>query len=616
MRMDSFALATPSIHPLLSSRVVSYDREALRTGGLLALILVLAAVVRFGGLDRESRWGDEYLQTMSYAWPLQYVAMWSRALPQPPLDASIGWALFKIDDSVWMMRAPAAFFGVAGVGMCFVLGRKMGCSSVGLVAAALLAASPMHWRLSQTARPYTIYGVVWLVMLWTLMRALEHPTRRRLAVFGFTAVVLTLVRGMAPWVALLSVGLVLTALRVRGRRSSDGGDGEDAHAVKRVWGITVLAVFIGLPVLVYLLTGAMQQTTLSTLDQPVAQSYLAGFTERLTENALVWWHASQAMFGKGAPLILLLAALGVAVHLRRWRSLTLPVRCVCGVAWLVGPVHLVVFSVAVSKYPMADRYAHFLLPIVAVFAGSSLVGLLRWSQLRFEAAPTLQRMSGGALVLLVLASPAMSTLRGTGQYYNADWRGCADYLADKVTSGDVIMVFQDRPLGAYQPCFWGKHEWPDDSNRPLGESMWTLASSEAHWKRLLQASGRCWLVICHDFGGEPADAYRSRGLAVAPPGMELTKFRGLDLLRLTTTSSDALAEAVSACDTVLALGLTHPDAAAIGHVLRSRLLLHRGDAGGANAALERAIDLVPPRRQAWFTAATANHVRVLGESAP
>ena len=587
-----------------SARLGTHRRGTAWVWMLLGLILVAAAWLRFTGLERESRWTDEYFETISYYYPPQYTVLNSWRSAQPPLGALMGWAAVRIDDSLRGMRAPAAVFGVLSVGLCFLLVRKLSSAPAGLIAAALLAFSPLHFRMSQTARPYTICVAAFILMLWMLARALEQPDRRRLTWFALSACLLSLTRGLAP-VAILfaffvSLGVGYAWVRWRHQDTGEESVGSACRALGGTWLVTMLVGAATAVQLVILVVGARSYTVFSAVPPVQESSHFSALASSLLANVVVWGAAGPALFGSGATWVAALALLGFAALAVRWNTLPLSTRAVCAGALLAGPVYLTAYTVAVPERLITDRYGLFLLPVAAGFAAAGVLALLRALSRILTPRPCLRL--GAALVLAgaLLAGPARSTIAWTRLYFNADWRGCAACLVDKVTADDVVIVLQDRALGKYQPAFWGKCEWPEEG-RPLAEAAWTLATSDSHWQRLLQQRGRCFLVIKYAEWFQPRDAYLARGLQSAPPGMQLAKFRGLDLLwRDDDLAPRAQAGLLTACDDLLKVPLEHADARAIPYLLRSRVELHAGDLGAARASLRCAATHVPAELNAWF----------------
>lgn len=582
-----------------------HRRGAAYVWVLLGLILVAAAGLRFTGLEREGRWCDEYFQTASYQHAPQYAVLNAWTSGQPPLDYLIGWAAVRIDDSLRGMRLPAATFGVLGVALCFFLVRKLSSWQEGAIAAALLAFSPLHWRMSQTARPYTICVAAFILMLWMLARALEQPDRRRLTWFAISACLLSLTRGLAPAAILFAFFLTLgtSYVWVRWRRRQDTGEARISSTRKALGGTWLITTLVGLAtavLLAALVVGARSYTAFSTQAPVQGAAHFRELASQLLANVAVWGSAGPAMFGQGATLVVVFALLGVGVFVTRWNCLPLGTRAICVGALLAGLVYLAAYTVAVPDRLITDRYGLFLAPMIAWLAAAGLMALLR-NVGKVLSPPWAVRLgAAGVVAMLLLAGPARSTYAWSRLYFNADWRGCATYLADKVTADDVVIVLQDRALGEYQPTFWGKHEWPNDRKRPLAEAAWTLATSEPHWQRLLRQRGRCFLVVKYSEWAQPRDAYRTRGLQSAPAGMQLVKFRGLDLLWRDEAAGDPHARLLVACDDLLAVPLEHPDARAISYLLRSRLQLHVYDLDAARASLDLAAASVPQSLREWF----------------
>ncbi len=598
--------------------------ESSQRGGrtvllMLAVVLAVSCVLRFGGLDRESRWCDEYLQTSSYRLPPRYVVMFAQGQQQPPLDYLIGWALAYVDDSVWTMRAPAAFFGVVGVAFCFLLTRRMSSWREALIASTIVALSPLHLRMSQTARPYTILVAAFLITLWALHRAIEQPMWRRVLIYAAAAYVMTLTRALAPPVVMLSAGMVLTAAYgISLRRNRTAAAVDRTRSTGRVLAATVIVGLIAIPMLLFILGVAGDWTVFGDVRAPDGRPLPPGALARMQSNAMLWAAAPKTMFGAAWIAIVPLSIAGAIRCAVRWTTMPLATRCVWSVCGLSVPVYLVTFSAAVSNTPLHDRYGLYWMPVLAMLASVAVVrGFEFGRSLLAGYRPGLRRTIAACVIVLLLIPTASPAIAWRQWYFNADWQGCAAYLAKRVTGDDVVMVFQDRSLGEYQPAFWGKYEWPDDGKRPLGESMWTLATSEAHWQRLLRKAGRCYVVIKYEDvkGGLRPDEYAVRGLRQAPPGMVLKKFRGLDLLIEIEPPGDLTNAMMVACDRVLQLPMRHREAAAIPLLLRSRLQLLAGDRDGAAATYEIAQSNVPPSERVWFNRMAIQHATALAKAA-
>src|SRR5262249_22530340 len=121
----------------------------------------------------QSLWFDEVLTVVgaqSFAWVLYSAHIFGH----PPLQYLVGWLVGGAHATEGWLRTPFVAAGVAGVVATGYLGRRLLGTSTGLLAAALLAISPLHVELSQLARPYA-FLVLAVTLSWlTLFRALQR----------------------------------------------------------------------------------------------------------------------------------------------------------------------------------------------------------------------------------------------------------------------------------------------------------------------------------------------------------------------------------------------------------------------------------------------------------
>lgn len=481
-----------------------------------------------------------------------YVVLAARDAAQPPLDYLLGWAIHQINPSLWAMRAPAAAFGIVSIALTYLLARRFADWNTSLIAAGLVAFSPFHFQMSQTARPYTIFLAALLLMIWALVAALDQPHWRRLVLFGGSAMLMTLTRGMAPSVILLATAITLGAfaLVVREPRSRIG--------LRRAWVVTMTVGVFAAGVTAFLIEADRSWSVLSAAGASGLQGPSAMRIGRLIQNLLHWADAPSLYFAGAAACVLVFAGVGAVCTVAAWRRIPIPGRVVMTLFTIAGPLFLLVYTVAVREWPLAPRYAFFLLPFVATLSSIGAVGLANLFAQRLGIRESASRWIGLVAGVLLIATPAGAALIQSRSYSNPDWRGCATYLRDRVSADDIIIVIQDRPVGEYQSTFWGKYEWPDSFDAPLAESAQTFVTSSSHWNRLLRQSGRCYLVIYHQVVGDTANAYRRAGLRRAPTGATMTKFRGLDLLEF-QTSDRGLVAVREACRAALTIPMVHED---------------------------------------------------------
>lgn len=609
---------------------IGYSQPVACTGSrlviaALALILAGAGLLRLSGLDREGRWGDEYQQTRSYDLPLtypHYVVMAAKQQGQPPLDYLIGWLLTRVHRSDWMRRMPAAVFGILGVALCFALTRRMFSPPAGLVAAGLLAVAPLHTALSREVRPYTIAMAAMLLALLAMERALSQPVRRRLIVYAVVAYVFTLTRGLLPLVVLLSIGVSLTLVWVlpalSGKRPTEfrHTQGWPEGAIRRVWFTTLLVGLAAVPMVFFLVSGN-PYTVLNSAGRTAGTLRGQPLFERLSVNLAAWADLPRDIFGEAYAVVLAFVFLGL---LRLWREVrrargpSPTSRLILGVMLLSGPLYLIVYSATVSFHPINTRYGMFLTPILSIIAALGFVQITQWLRQIAPERIGLRVLASTVVLSILVASPMHMTLRRMNYFSRPDWRGCAARLEPTVSPNDVIVVFQDRPLLEPQATFWGKYDWPVSMARPLAEPLWSLASSESHWQRLTKQDGQVYVVIRREVRAGPEDIYLSYGLAEAPSGATLEKFRGLDLLTLRSPADSAVGRLIQACNLLASMPKEHADSDAMVLALRSRLELLGGQFAFAVESYDRAQQLVPAGLSDWFADSMADHITALNQA--
>lgn len=143
----------------------------------LAAILLLGAALRLCALGQESLWADEYHSLLNATQPncrAVCLSAWNQGV-QAPYFLILHDFIRVAGQSDLALRLPSAVFGVLAIGVMYLLGRGLfsGKIAPALLAAAILAISPMHVWYSQEARPYALQVLVELLALLALVRGLR-----------------------------------------------------------------------------------------------------------------------------------------------------------------------------------------------------------------------------------------------------------------------------------------------------------------------------------------------------------------------------------------------------------------------------------------------------------
>lgn len=150
--------------------------------GLLALIVLLGAALRFYELGGPSLWNDELSswRRASYDTVAKVITKGTIDDVHPPGYYLLLHFVQKVGDSEWMLRLPSAIAGVASLVVIFLLGRRLWSDKEGLIAAGLMAVlwAPIHY--SQETRAYSLLVLFSMlsVMAWmSVMREVDHKGR-------------------------------------------------------------------------------------------------------------------------------------------------------------------------------------------------------------------------------------------------------------------------------------------------------------------------------------------------------------------------------------------------------------------------------------------------------
>ena len=218
----------------------------MRAGVLAAAAVALAAgvVLRFAATG--DLWLDEALAVNIAKLPLGDIPDALRHDGAPPLYYALlhGWMAIFGDGTV-AVRVMSGLFGVAALPLAWAAGRRLGGRPAAEASLFLLAASPFAVRYATEARMYSL--VVFLVLAGhlALLRALEQPTRPRLAAVSVVTGLLLLTH---YW-AIFLVGTVLAVLALDARRRGDPGG--PARKVVSAVAAGFAALVPWLPVLAY-----------------------------------------------------------------------------------------------------------------------------------------------------------------------------------------------------------------------------------------------------------------------------------------------------------------------------------------------------------------------------
>jgi uncharacterized membrane protein len=438
----------------------------------LALILLIAAALRIGGLTAESLWLDEGHTVWRISQPAFEML--------PDADEGAQGPLYYFGLKVWceilgngpfMLRFPSALFGIAAVPLFFWLGRRWFGESTGLIAALLLATNPFAIHYAQDARPYTLFLFLSAASFVYLGRLLDSPRGRDGLLYALST-------ASAVYTHAFSAFLLLAHAVVYAIERRFGGKAASAIAPRRFAALLAVILLAAAPVVVQY--GAQYAHMANgTADLPLPQT-----TVRLLGKALfnyfMWPWLSIAAFT--------LMAVVLPFELRRNAPLRAPVLAAAAIAGLsIGLPWLASSSTTAIFTP---RYS---IP--------GLVGLLLLVAASLAHLGGARRVAATAVFIVLTAVPLY-------RYYTMvdkdPWRQTAAFVEQAAAPGDVIVAV---PPWTMRP--FGYHLRPPEGVRVAAPRDTALVDT------LLAGTNRIWLVASYPARESVVPKYLANALAAS-----------------------------------------------------------------------------------------------------
>ncbi len=389
-------------------------------GLAVAILMVIAGVLRFQQISKKSFWFDEGVSVAiaRLDWYNFARLLWRREANMSLYYLLLrGWLHFGHSEA--FIRALSVLAAVATIPVLYCLGRQLFDRRVGLIAATLLTVNAFHIAYSQEARSYSLFVLLSTLSVLYFVRSVQDPSphNRRMHIATSALAV------YAHFFAILLVVTEWLSLKLYERRDA-------SHQLRNSWR---WIAGLSAPILIFVaVTGA---GPLAWIPRPGLHDLYRLF---------LW------LSGDGGWILLLIYALGClpawmaaierspaqAADSNRWKYGLL-------FLWLVFPL---AFILLVSRLrPLfLDRYFLFLVPGFALTAAAGLVRLpSKW-------------LTVLGLVLLLVFSFA-----GLGTYYDhdfdlehEDWRSATRYVLDHAQPGDAIIFHTGMGRMPYEYYRW------------------------------------------------------------------------------------------------------------------------------------------------------------------
>lgn len=444
----------------------------LTTGILLLVILLTAALLRFYDLDRTSLWYDEAVSWSQSKGTLSELLSSVAADNYPPLHNVILWLTMPmIGDGETALRLPSAALGVLAVWLVYLIGKHLAGREAGLLAAALLALSPLHIWYSTEARMYALLAASGLLFLFAVLRVLRQPSAAWiiLLVFGGTCFLYSHVYALFGFAGVGVVCGIFAIAQFRRTRSLHGNNSLTVCLAMAV------SSFLFLPWLILLLKRAQSVADagfwIAYPDLQFLETLVFGLAGSVT---LFWLLTGLALFG---------ALLAIFNPTRAEADASAPRQeiMVC-LAYTLGPAVLAYLYSVFLQPILFDRY------LIAAWPG--LIALAAVGTTRL-----LPRLASFALVGVAIALTYSQLDFTLNTKIRPEWRQIAEHLNENRGSEDRLLLYK----GFAEPVLGYYLRGPD---------QFEAVNSLDQLKQILSAEPEAttWLLLVHSNERETSEA--------------------------------------------------------------------------------------------------------------
>jgi uncharacterized membrane protein len=155
----------------------------------MAGVMIAGAALRSYALTFQSLWFDE-LFSVVFSDPklslADIVETYTHLIHDHPLGypMTLHFWMMLFGDGELAARSLSVIFGVLGIGVIFLVGRRIGGATLGLIAALLTTVNAFHIAYSQEARSYTLVFVFAALSYGAIVALVENPSWRTALVYG------------------------------------------------------------------------------------------------------------------------------------------------------------------------------------------------------------------------------------------------------------------------------------------------------------------------------------------------------------------------------------------------------------------------------------------------
>jgi uncharacterized membrane protein len=273
-----------------------------RRNAVLCGVYLVAILVRFSTLGVQSYWSDE---AATVGLVRRSLGSMLAAIPNkertPPVYYVTAWVWSRVfGTSEVGLRSLSAVFGMLSVLCAYAIAKRVASQRAGVVAAALVAVSPILVWYSQEARSYSMLAFLCAASVWLWLGAKESGSRRSIFAWGAVSCLAIATHYFASFIVVVEA---VWLIREHGRR----------RALVAVLGIMGVVQALLVPL-------ALHQAKAQEAGDYITTTSLSSRIVAVPERLLLGEHGAPAAKGLFALVALVLIGLTAWLFARRASS--------------------------------------------------------------------------------------------------------------------------------------------------------------------------------------------------------------------------------------------------------------------------------------------------------
>jgi mannosyltransferase len=435
-------------------------------------LLLLATILRLYQLDTEGLWKDEMFSVR---------AAENFTLSKPGVRPVYFFLLsfwMQWDTSDAWLRSLAVLFGIGSVFLIYQLGLRIATKAIALIAALIMALSPLFLWHSQEIRFYTLSTFLTLAGAIALTDALKKPKPHSLATWAITRLLAILTTPLN--VTLLLPDTILFCWKFRQQRRW-----------LLMFGMGLLFIGIAWLPVAFELTTVSGPKYMNSWASETPKPTIGNILSRLLAFT-VFWPPAILKSNNIHPLVtnyyqlytlILIGLFALALFIAFYHNNRVS-KLMWLVAWVFLPASVILLISYLKSNIWLDRYLLFVSPYIFLLLAASLMTIWYW-----------QRRLAIVLAILYLIAVGGGLENYYRVLYRDNWQGAVQSIYNRQKSGDVIVYYapwsdNDESLTRY---YKGNLPIYHIENSPQTET-WGSSPTERQLTQLSPMNSRLWLV--------------------------------------------------------------------------------------------------------------------------